>query len=293
VSHRLLVATARATSIARWLTVTAVLTLTACSTVPRGGGYYQDDGPHDKAPVDASQVPDAVPRAEPLSAYGNKPYTVFGVNYRPLSDASGYRERGVASWYGKKFHGRRTSSGEPYDMYGMSAAHRTLPLPSYVRVRNLENGRTVVVRVNDRGPFLHNRLIDLSYTAAARLGVLGKGTAMVEVETIGPQGPANVATAAPRPSLVRRAEAAGGDTIPPRLSVQVGAFSEHQNALNLKTRLEQAGFVPIYIQPPSASGGAGSLYRVRVGPLPSVERGDRLVADITRHGIADAVLVVE
>jgi rare lipoprotein A len=156
----------------------------SCATPKRPGGYYQDDGPEPAPPADVMKVPDALPRHEPLSAWGNKPYTVFNVDYAPMASADGYHERGIASWYGKKFQGKPTSSREPYDMYAMTAAHKTLPLPSYVRVRNLENGREVVVRVNDRGPFLHNRLIDLSYAAAARLGILSKGTGLVEVSGV-------------------------------------------------------------------------------------------------------------
>jgi len=255
------------------------LLLGACSSVPRGG-YYQDDGPHARPPIDVHAVPDAVPRAEPLARSGNKPYTVFGVTYTPLADARGYRERGVASWYGRKFHGRRTSSGEIYDMYAMTAAHRTLPLPSYVRVRNLENDRSVVVRVNDRGPFMHNRLIDLSYTAAARLGMLGTGTALVEVEAIDPDAP-------PASTLLRTAHAADA---PPRLSIQVGAFTRYDNALRLKERLERAGMGPLYIQ---EAGGATPLYRVRIGPVATVARADELVAEAARHGVPDALLVVD
>ena len=269
--------------------VAAALLIGACSTAPRGG-YYRDDGPPGRVPVDVARVPDAVPRAEPLSAHGNKPYTVFGVTYRPLADARGYRERGVASWYGKKFHGRRTSSGEPYDMYAMTAAHRTLPLPSYVRVRNLQNGRGVVVRVNDRGPFLHNRLIDLSYAAAARLGMLGTGTAMVEVESVGPGSP--VTAAAERGfSPIRTAEAAAVGSSPPRLSIQVGAFRQYQNAVDLKDRLERAGFGPVYIHSPASA--TGDLYRVRIGPVADVAHADQLVADVARHDVADALLVVD
>jgi rare lipoprotein A len=167
----------------------AALLLSGCGSMTRSGGYYQDDGPHERAPVDVSAIPDAVPRHEPYRAANSKPYTVLGVGYTPLADARGYRERGIASWYGKKFHGKPTASGESYDMYAMTAAHRTLPLPCYVRVRNLENGRSVVVRVNDRGPFLHNRLIDLSYSAAARLGIVDRGTGIVEVEVVGPESP--------------------------------------------------------------------------------------------------------
>lgn len=261
-------------------------TLSGCGGGP-GGGYYQDDGPDHKPAIDVTRVPDAVPRAEPLSAYGNKPYNVFGVAYQPLDTAHEYRERGVASWYGRKFHGRPTSNREPYDMYAMTAAHRTLPLPSYARVRNLENGRSVVVRVNDRGPFLHNRLIDLSYAAAARLDILGAGTGLVEVETITPSAPA------PAFTLIAPTEAAERPDLP-QLSVQAGAFALRQNAIHLRDRLERAGLVPVSIQ--SAAGGTSdepALYRVRVGPLADVAEGDRVIEQMTRAGIADARLVVE
>lgn len=150
----------------------------------RGGGYYLDDGPGDAPPPDLDAIPDAVPRAEPVRERNSRPYTVFGRQYRPMARLEPYRERGVATWYGRRYHGNATSSGERYDMYAMTAAHPTLPIPSYVRVTNLENQRSVVVRVNDRGPFLRDRLIDLSYTAAAKLGYVDKGSARVEVELI-------------------------------------------------------------------------------------------------------------
>lgn len=274
-----------------WVVLVPAFLLGACSSVPRGG-YYQDDGPHAQAPVDVMRVPDAVPRDEPLSESGNKPYTVFGVRYVPLRDAQGYRERGVASWYGRKFHGRPTSSGEPYDMYAMTAAHRTLPLPSYVRVRNLENGRSVVVRVNDRGPFLHNRLIDLSYTAAARLGVIGTGTAMVEVESVDPEEPKTTVAKTESLQVIRTATAAPLDDQPPRLSVQVGAFSRYENAASLRDRLQRAGFSPIYINSPKANDSP-TIYKVRIGPLTTVEQGDRTVSAVARFGITDALLVVD
>lgn len=282
----------------RLLPLAAALVVGACSSMPRSGGYYEDDGPEARPPGDVMKVPDAVPRAEPLATSGNKPYKVFGVSYVPLADASGYRERGIASWYGKKFHSKRTSSGEPYDMYGMSAAHRTLPLPSYVRVRNLENGRTVVVRVNDRGPFLHNRVIDLSYSAAARLGMLGKGTAMVEVESVTLETPVppatTVATASSLPLIATAEAATPGTTPPPRLSVQVGAFSRYENAIGLRERLERAGLNSVYVQPPAeAVPTADAIYRVRIGPLATVEQGDQLVTEVARHGVPDALLVVE
>jgi len=150
------------------------------------GGYYQDDGPGDKTPEGLLSIPDAEPKIEPLLGKGNKPYVVFGKTYTPIADNRPFKQRGVGSWYGKKFHGQKTSSGELYDMYKMTAAHPTLPLPSYVRVTNLSNGAQVIVRVNDRGPFHSSRIIDLSYTAAYKLGYLGKGSSELEIERILP-----------------------------------------------------------------------------------------------------------
>ena len=167
-----------------------------------GGGYYRDDGPpRGVSKSDVEAIPDAVPKLEPLSETGNRPYKALGKKYYPVKSALGYSERGVASWYGKKFHGARTSSGEKYDMLAMTAAHRTLPLPTYVKVRSLQNGKSVIVKVNDRGPFLHNRLIDLSYAAAYKLGVVSTGTGLVEVTTVTPasyQQQASYTIGAPR-----------------------------------------------------------------------------------------------
>ncbi len=159
---------------------------TATQPLPtsRRGGYYADDGPGDNAPVDLAAIPDAQPRREPLLARANRPYVVFGKQYVPMTALAPYRERGVGSWYGRKFHGMKTSSGEPYDMYAMTAAHPTLPIPSFVRVTSVRSGQSVVVRVNDRGPFLHGRLIDLSYTAAAKLGYVQAGSGELEVELV-------------------------------------------------------------------------------------------------------------
>lgn len=154
------------------------------AATPRRGGYYLDDGPGANPPVDVASIPDAVPRPEPLLPRTMRPYSVFGRQYTPMSQLEPYRERGIASWYGRRYHGQPTSSGEPYDMYAMTAAHPTLPIPSYARVTNVANGRSVVVRVNDRGPFLQNRVIDLSYTAAAKLGYVEAGSAEVEVDLI-------------------------------------------------------------------------------------------------------------
>jgi len=171
-------------------------------TTTRGGGYYLDDGPGANPPADLDRIPDAQPRAEPLHRAANRPYSVFGREYVPMRALAPYKAQGVASWYGRRYHGQRTSIGEIYDMYTMTAAHPTLPIPSYVRVTSLTNGRSVVVRVNDRGPFLDGRLIDLSYAAAYRLGYINQGSAPVEVELILPgQTPsATVAASAPPPS---------------------------------------------------------------------------------------------
>jgi rare lipoprotein A len=157
------------------------------------GGYYQDDGPGDAPPTGLLDMPDAEPQIEPYSSRGNRPYVVFGKTYTPMTDDRPYKQRGVGSWYGKKFHGQKTSSGERYDMYKMTAAHPTLPIPSYARVTNLANGKQVIVRVNDRGPFLSSRIIDLSYTAALKLGYLGKGSSGLEVERLLPDEIARMA----------------------------------------------------------------------------------------------------
>ncbi len=168
----------------RGLTPTLLaLVLAACGT-PQRGGYYQNDGPPDRAPSDIAAIPDAVPKIEPLLARANRPYVALGRSYTPLTTDVEFRERGVASWYGKQFHGNRTASGEIYDMFAMSAAHPTLPLPSYLRVTTVRTRQSVIVRVNDRGPFKSDRIIDLSYAAASKLRFVAAGVEQVEVERI-------------------------------------------------------------------------------------------------------------
>ena len=188
----------------------------AAPTIPasRPGAYYQDDGPGTNPPDNLEAIPDAMPRLEPLHRFANRPYTVFGHDYVPATSLRSYRERGLASWYGRKFHAQNTAIGEPYDMYAMTAAHPTLPLPSYARVTNLANGKSVVVRVNDRGPFHPGRIIDLSYAAAYRLGIAQKGSGEVEVESILP-GAAPVQLAGPLPPV------AASET-PPALALPIG-----------------------------------------------------------------------
>ncbi|MGH8260713.1 MAG: septal ring lytic transglycosylase RlpA family protein, partial [Steroidobacteraceae bacterium] len=195
-----------------------------------------------------------------------------------LRSAEGYVARGVASWYGPTFNGVRTAMGEPYDMYAMTAAHKTLPLPCYVRVTNLRNGRSVVVRVNDRGPFVANRLIDLSYTAALKLDMVRTGTTLVEVRAITPGEPSG--------SILTRA----AESPPPDLFVQVGAFAEERNAEHLLARLRAAGLTNAFVlSRPQKS----RLFRVRVGPVAGVPQYDALIARLAKLGIHDARLALD
>jgi rare lipoprotein A len=247
-----------------------------------------------EAPPAPQSVPDMVPRVEPRSRNGNPPfYDVFGKRYYVLSSSVGYVERGVASWYGPGFHQVRTSTGEPYDMYAMTAAHKTLPLPAYVRVTNLQNGRSVVVRVNDRGPFVDNRIIDLSYTAASKLDMLRNGTAMVEVRSVEPEtaiAPAVVvAGAAPDVST-----ADSGDAPPvvgKALFIQAGAFSDPNNAARLADKLRGGGYGKVFVRDDQIAGRR--LYRVRIGPVPDVAEFDRIVAALEHVGINDAHLALD
>jgi rare lipoprotein A len=251
-----------------WLPVVAVaaVALAGC-----GGGP-----PRQPAPVDPAEVPDAVPRAEPRAARGNPPfYEVFGQRYVVLPTADGFVERGVASWYGPGFHGESTSSGEPYDMHAMTAAHKTLPLPAYVQVTNLQNGRSVVVRVNDRGPFKDNRVIDLSYVAAAKLDMIREGTAMVEVRSVGPSSPA-----------ARPVAPANG-----RFFAQAGAFTEEDNARRLARRLAEAGFDNVLVVAARADGR--NVHRVRIGPLDSVDAFDAVTSRLRDAGFGPAILALD
>jgi rare lipoprotein A len=170
----------------------AAALLAGCGSAPNKGGYYKDDGPGANPPSNLASIPDPTPKSEPLHRFANRPYEVFGRKYVPFTKVQPYQQRGMASWYGKRFHGQKTASGEPYDMYAMTAAHPILPIPSYARVTNLRNGRQVVVRINDRGPFHSGRVIDLSYAAANRLGLIGSGSGEVEVDAIVPDSRASL-----------------------------------------------------------------------------------------------------
>lgn len=202
---------------------------TAAEVQPARGGYLEGDGPGADMPANLDTIPDAVPKAEKLHPYANRQYVALGKTYIPMMAVGNYKERGIASWYGKKFHGQRTSSGEIYDMYGMTAAHTTLPIPSYARVTNLANGKSVVVRVNDRGPFLHSRIIDLSYTAAHKLGIVGNGSGKVEVESLAvsdivPVPP--VKTEQARVVAPLASEAVKVEPLPPEPGVKIAALSD-------------------------------------------------------------------
>ena len=236
-----------------------------------GGGYYLDDGPGDRAPPDLDRIPDAQPKVEPLHRFANNPYVVFGKEYTPARSVRPFRQRGLASWYGKRFHGSRTSSGEPYDMYAMTAAHPTLPIPSYARVTSVASGRSVVVRINDRGPFVAGRIIDLSYTAARKLGYVAQGSTMVEVEQIVP-GEARAASALPE-SPERRATApepapAAAVEVPVAaesggIYVQLASFSARENAESFRARL---AFELAAIDREVAIHRKDGLFRLHVGP---------------------------
>lgn len=232
-------------------------------------------------PIDISKIPDATPKHEPLSKYGNPvSYSVNGKRYYTLKSGVGYEQQGIASWYGTKFHGQRTSSGEPYDMYAMTAAHRSLPLPTYARVTNLHNERTVVVKINDRGPFHSNRIIDLSYAAAAKLDILGNGTGLVKVQALDPVK-----------SVESDKRSLNGFTANPNLYIQIGAFGNRFNAQQLQRRLQEALSDNIRIQAAGAFGR--KLYRVQVGPVSSVEKADTLTVQLALLGIKDTHIVID
>lgn len=277
----------------------ALLVLAGCSSTPkrdtlepassaasgpvskRGGGYYLDDGPGDNPPSNLAALPDATPRHEPLRKANMRPYVALGKSYTPMTALESYKERGIASWYGRRYHGQKTASGEIYDMYAMTAAHPILPLPSYVRVTNIKNGKSVVVRVNDRGPFHSDRLIDLSYTAAYKIGVLGGGSAWVEVESIlpGREFTAQVLTNPPTATniLTTATDNASG------IYLQLGAFSVYDNADNFLVRMRAELSSLADTLSISAKDG---LFRVHAGPY-----ADQTLAQQVADKIAQSLAI--
>jgi rare lipoprotein A len=275
----------------------------------KSGGYYLDDGPGDNPPANIDAIPDAVPRVEPLIARANKPYIALGNSYTPMTEFQPYKKRGVASWYGKRYHGQKTSAGEVYDMYGMTGAHTILPIPSYVRVTNPENQKSVIVRINDRGPFHSDRLIDLSYAASYKLGLAGKGSGIVDVEAIdarhyvqneSPALTTNVTVPAeassviveplktadmPSPTLIE----GSAQPIPkqeklnvPPVSgtfVQVGAFKSADNAGVLSKKILGQNLVE---NTPVNSWYNQGIYRVRIGPYANRADAELVAAKVKK-----------
>lgn len=303
----------------------SLLVLQGCSLLRRGPETTpKPPAGVPKPPRDLASIPDAVPRAEPRSRYGNpETYEVFGKKYRVMKSARGHVERGLASWYGPGFHAERTSSGEPYNMYSMTAAHKTLPIPSYVRVTHLGNGRSIVVRVNDRGPFVGNRIIDLSYTAAYKLGMIGSGTAPVEIRVLQPGDSSSARTTAaaassttpvaavplppvplpvpvpaplPTPAVTPAATPTSAPTSAPTVDtpslgissrfLQTGSFGSRTNAEAMTRRLAQSGIRNAVIR--EARIGERVVYRVQVGPLDNAVEADDMVERLRLVGVPDA-----
>jgi rare lipoprotein A len=263
-------------------------------TKPAPGGYYKDDGPGDSAPSNLADIPDAVPKPEPLHRFANRPYKIEGRDYAPMSSvrtsSGNFRQTGIGSWYGRRFHGKPTSSGEQYDMYAMTAAHPTLPIPSYARVTNVANGRSVVVRINDRGPFHSDRIIDLSYTAAWKLGYIEAGSARVQVESV---TPGDVQVAGSSTTLRQITPIAASTTAPGAapgkgIYLQLGAFSAREAAEGARERMTRqlAGLAErVELAPGEAP------YRVQAGPFRSAEEARAAAQRIqAEHGLRAIVV---
>lgn len=246
----------------------------------RGGAYYKDDGPGDEIPDNLDDIPDAQPRLEPLHRFANRPYVVLGKAYEPHASLRPHQERGIASWYGKKFHGQKTSIGEPYDMFAMTAAHPTLAIPSYVRVTNVSNGKSVVVRVTDRGPFHADRVIDLSYLAAYRLGYVDNGSTLVNVESILPEGATTMTYAQVMP------------VASPRRPVGTPVERDEIELLAAKLSLDKppvpsmaTGGPPLAFSQAAASASSASMRSVflQLGAFASAENAESLRSHLLRE----------
>lgn len=273
-------------SLLRWLTLFLVtFSLVACTTTrssniakasSKRGGYYQNDGPASRIPTDLDRIADAIPRDEPLIASANKPYTALGKTYYPETGDKAYKVTGKASWYGKQFHGRKTASGERYDMFAMSAAHPTLPIPSYARVINKANGKSVIVRINDRGPFHKGRVMDLSYAAASKLGIVQAGSATVEVERVMPQtGGVNELAKNNRPQQL----------LNDPVYLQLGAFSQLSNAeARLRDMMRQ---LEDNLDGKLTIVNSEGIYKVRLGPFANREEANKIASTL---GVESSVM---
>ncbi len=247
--------------------------------------FSTQDGPPAQA-VEVADISDAIPQKEPRSRYGNPgSYEVFGQRYYPLTSSKGYKERGIASWYGSKFHGNRTSSGDAYNMHAMTAAHKTLPLPTYVKVTNLRNNRQVILKVNDRGPFHENRIIDLSHTAATKLGIIGQGTGLVEVEAIDPDSWNKDSKSVISPPQPQKS------SHPVELFVQIGAFISMQNARKLQLSINNKFHQQAGISETQTNGQ--KFYRVRIGPLSKAEQADQISEQLYQQGFGTPRILIE
>jgi rare lipoprotein A len=258
--------------------LTVSIFLVACSSKPnapsntaRSGAYYKDDGPPSTLPAELDRIADAEPRDEPLHRFANRPYNVFGVNYTPMTLLAPLKQRGIASWYGRKFHGQKTAIGETYDMFAMTAAHPTAPLPSYARITHVKSGKSVIVRINDRGPFHSGRIVDLSYAAAHRIGVAQAGSGEVEFELLLPpqfRASGNEPTARMPPSTNNDTTAVAAPVVDARNNranqkyfVQLGAFGNFNNAQVFQARMaDELGANPVVRQ-------VSGLFRVQLGPF--------------------------
>ncbi len=282
------------------------------AVLKKGGGFYKDDGPADEIPDGLDDIPDAEPKWEPLHKPATRPYVVLGKEYTPNTTLKPYKARGIASWYGKKFHGQKTSIGEPYDMFAMTAAHTTLALPSYARVTNVQTGKSVVVRVTDRGPFHADRVIDLSYTAAYKLGLINGGSGQVEVEAIIPGDAGSTTYAQVTPPVAAEREeylrltqrmaqeekpvqtaavvpANGNGPLPAGVYLQLGAFANADNADNLKSHL---GRELDWLNEPMRVVPGNGIHRIQVGPYTNRTDADRVAERIRNsHGFKPTVVI--
>lgn len=262
----------------------------------KGGGYYLDDGPGDRPPENMDAIPDAIPKVEPFNVRANQPYIALDNKYTPMTSFYPYKEKGIASWYGKRYHGKKTSVGEFYDMYAMTGAHTTLPIPCYVRVTNTENGKSVIVRINDRGPFKKDRVIDLSFAAAYKLRLSDKGSGPVEVELIDPRQfsalkkTSDAVTEKIKEKEVVSVQTKSVDILEPSdaIFIQAGAFKNEKNADLL---LKQLTDMKLENSPPSKKQFSEDLFHVVIGPFNSKDEATR-ISDLIKSKIKISIFIL-
>ena len=262
----------------------------------KGGGYYLDDGPGDRPPENMDAIPDAIPKVEPFNVRANQPYIALDNKYTPMTSFYPYKEKGIASWYGKRYHGKKTSVGEFYDMYSMTGAHTTLPIPCYVRVTNTENGKSVIVRINDRGPFKKDRVIDLSFAAAYKLRLSDKGSGPVEVELIDPRQfsalkkTSDAVTEKIKEKEVVSLQTKSVDILEPSdaIFIQAGAFKNEKNADLL---LKQLTDMKLENSPPSKKQFSEDLFHVVIGPFNSKDEATR-ISDLIKSKIKISIFIL-